>query len=428
MASLTVTQPTVFKKSTAQSSDLPASAKASVLAGQVLELEAAYRVGQHCWVKLSQPIEPVGKIGYFFLPHVKTQLEEIRSVWMTNVDSRVLESKAMIEQGLQHLKQLGINTIYPVVWQRGFTLYPSPIAQAFIGPATVPDPKFATRDMLAEIVDVAKALQLRVIPWFEYGLATLPKSVLATQKPHCVTTDKTGNPIRTKRTDGKPDTFVWLNPCHPEVKQFFVDLIMDVVDRYDVDGIQLDDHFGFPVELGQDAFTTQCFNQENHINWLTQWFKSVDRNAWKTQKMTELLSDLVHRIKVNHPNCVISISPNPLAFSQTNYCVDWLTWIQRGLVDELVLQVYRDNLTSLINELEKPEVVRSCQQIPVSIGLLAGLKQKSVSSDRLQQQIHAVRHRNFAGISFFFYETLLNEALFPVTVPRSQSQLQQLFQ
>jgi uncharacterized lipoprotein YddW (UPF0748 family) len=428
MTSLTITQPTVFKKTTAQSSDLPASAKASVRAGQTLEVHSAFRVGQHCWVKLSQPIAPVGNIGYFFLPHVEVTLEEIRSVWLTNTDSQILESRAQIEQGLQHLKAIGINTIYPVVWQRGFTLYPSPIAQAFIGSATVPDPKFATRDTLADVVEVAKTLQLRVIPWFEYGLATLPKSVLATQKFHCLTTDKTGNPIRTKRTDGKPDSFVWLNPCHPEVKQFFVDLIVDVVDRYNIDGIQLDDHFGFPVELGQDDFTNQCFKNENRINWFSQWFKSIDRTAWKTQKMTELLSNLVQRIKVNHPDCLISISPNPLAFSQTNYCVDWQHWIQQGLVDELVLQVYRDNLTSFVNEIEKPEITNSCQQIPVSIGVLAGLKQKSVSTDRLQQQLNEVRRRNFAGVSCFFYETLLHETLSPAPVPRDRSQLQRLFQ
>ncbi len=43
-----------------------------------------------------------------------------------------------------------------------------------------------------------------------------------------------------------------------------VDLITDVVDRYPVAGIQLDDHFAFPVELGYDLmklFSTNNYRQ-----------------------------------------------------------------------------------------------------------------------------------------------------------------------
>jgi len=37
--------------------------------------------------------------------------------------------------------------------------------------------------------------------------------------------------------------------------QFIQDLIIEIVSKYDIDGIQFDDHFGLPVELGYDAFT-----------------------------------------------------------------------------------------------------------------------------------------------------------------------------
>ena len=40
----------------------------------------------------------------------------------------------------------------------------------------------------------------------------------------------------------------YLNPCHPEVQTFLTDLIVEVVQAYPVDGIQLDDHFGLPLE------------------------------------------------------------------------------------------------------------------------------------------------------------------------------------
>jgi carotenoid cleavage dioxygenase len=48
---------------------------------------------------------------------------------------------------------------------------------------------------------------------------------------------------------------VWLNPAHPGVRQRFLGLIGEIVQRCSVDGIQLDDHFAWPVELGYELDT-----------------------------------------------------------------------------------------------------------------------------------------------------------------------------
>ena len=55
----------------------------------------------------------------------------------------------------------------------------------------------------------------------------------------------------------------WLNPMHPEVRQFLIDLIVDVVKRYPVDGIQLDDHFSLPISMGYDPYSVKLY-QESH--------------------------------------------------------------------------------------------------------------------------------------------------------------------
>lgn len=427
MPFLKIVRDTVFKRTTAQSFSLSTKDKVSVHAGQSFEIDYAFQVGQHCFVKLQRSIGAIGKIGYFFLSHVEVKLTEVRGVWLTNVDSQILESRSRIQQGLQQLQALGFNTIYPVVWQRGFTLYPSPIAKDFIGSATVPDSHFANRDMLAEMIEEAQALNLRVIPWFEYGLATLPGSVLAKRHSQLLTLDRKGNFIRTKTTDGKPDHFVWLNPCHPEVQQFIVELINDVTTRYPIDGIQLDDHFGFPVELGYDSFTREVYGVENRGKAMPLEPKNADRIKWTTKKMTGLLTEIVKVIRANQPSCLISISPNPLDFSKTNYSVDWQNWVKQGLVDELVVQVYRDSLSSFINEISKREVNEVSNNIPTIIGILAGLSSKSVGTDKMLSQIKEVRKRKLSGISYFFYETLLNEQLSPTKVSRSSIELQRLF-
>jgi uncharacterized lipoprotein YddW (UPF0748 family) len=53
----------------------------------------------------------------------------IKAVWLTNVDSQVMNSRENLAAGLSRLAELGFNTIYPAVWQRGYTLYPSDVAK-----------------------------------------------------------------------------------------------------------------------------------------------------------------------------------------------------------------------------------------------------------------------------------------------------------
>jgi uncharacterized lipoprotein YddW (UPF0748 family) len=44
---------------------------------------------------------------------------------------------------------------------------------------------------------------------------------------------------------------------------------------------------------------------------------------------------------------------------------------------------------------------------------LTGLKDKRVSLSQIQKQVEAVRSRGFAGVSFFYYETLWKNAAEP---------------
>lgn len=418
MPALKIVQNTVFKKAALPSSSLPASDKYSVTIGQTFETRYAFRVGNHCFVELTQPLGTVGKLGFFFLPHVQVAIQELRAVWLTNVDSNVLNSRSNIVQGLQSLKALGFNTVYPVVWNKGFTLYPSPIAQEFIGSAVIPDPNFANRDMLAELISEAKSLGLRVIPWFEYGLMTPSNSPIATRYPYLITTDQQGNSIRNHN--------VWLNPCHPEVQQFIIDLVADVATRYEVDGIQLDDNFGLPVELGYDRFSQALYRQENQEQLMPLASRDPKRLQWLTDKITLLFKRIFRVVKAKRA-CLISLSPNPLAFSRQNYAVDWRLWEQEKFVEELVLQVYRSNLSAFVGEIDKSEVSDARFHIPTAIGILTGLRTSPVSFSQIREQVQTTRQKQFAGISCFFYETLFYERLSPEKTARNPADLQALF-
>jgi uncharacterized lipoprotein YddW (UPF0748 family) len=81
-----------------------------------------------------------------------TQTTELRGVWLTNIDSDVLFEHHRLTKALQRLRELNFNTVYPTVWNWGYTLYPSPVAKQVIERSLDPTPGLQGRDILKEIV------------------------------------------------------------------------------------------------------------------------------------------------------------------------------------------------------------------------------------------------------------------------------------
>jgi uncharacterized lipoprotein YddW (UPF0748 family) len=329
--------------------------------------------------------------------------QELRGTWLTNVDSDVLFSHGNLAAAIERLAECNFNTLYPTVWNRGYTLFPSDVAaqvlgekQRFVGASEIamaPD-----RDMLQECLELGHARGLRVIPWFEYGLFALPGNKLRTKHPDWFTHRYDGSYIDKHNME-------WMNPFHPEVRQFLLAIIDELMSRYTVDGFQIDDHLGLPVSFGYDNYTQELYLKETGtlpppLPNDTQWMR------WRADKITQLVEDIGKIVKTRRPNGVFSIAPNPPEFSYDNFLQDWPTWITRAGVDEVVIQTYRWNMPSFLNEIRKPLVQALREQIPVSFGVLAGLKNRPQLLPLLKEQCEAVRQHGYAGMSFFFYETI----------------------
>lgn len=351
-----------------------------------------------------------------------------KAVWLTNIDSEVMNSRKNLAEGLKRLASLGFNTIYPVVWQRGYTLYPSQVAKEFAGAAVLPNSPFVGRDVLAEILELAKPLNMRTIAWFEYGLMVPPRSSIATKHKDLLTLDINENTLRIQGANGELDPNVWMNPCHFRVRKFMVDMITETVRKYPtLAGVQLDDHFCFPQEMGYDKFTQQLFQQHHFGEVAPIEHDSEVWINWGSAQLTELLQQIVRSVKSTRNSCIVSLSPNPLTFSLNRYLADWKKWQELGLMDELVLQIYRDRLDSFEQELNKPEVQSARMKIPTSIGILAGLRTRPIPSAVIKEQVASISAQQFSGLSCFFYETLFHEQIAPSRVTRTPSQLVDMF-
>ena len=62
-----------------------------------------------------------------------------------------MNSRSNLAEGLARLAELGFNRIYSAVWQRGYTLYPSKVAQELTAEIVLPNSPFVNRDLLVVI-------------------------------------------------------------------------------------------------------------------------------------------------------------------------------------------------------------------------------------------------------------------------------------
>ncbi|MEL4895004.1 glycoside hydrolase family 10 protein [Crocosphaera sp. Alani8] len=370
----------------------------------------------------------------FFLPSTKgvniPSFQERRGVWITNVASAVLFFPGSINRVIKELADHNFNTVYPVVWNRGYTFYPSSLAEKMIGKSQEPllNRTRFNPDVLRVIVKECHQREMDVITWFEYGLMIPKNSLVAQKHPDWLTHSQQGslNPLykdelaakNTNNTDNlfqrlqkygyqkQASQLVWLNPLHPEVQQLIKGLMLEVIMNYQVDGVQLDDHFGLPVELGYDPLTIRIYQQEHGGKSPPKNPRNPQWMAWRAKKLTMFMADLAKTIKTVNPEILISLSPNSHAFSYQNYLQDWKTWVQQGLIDELVIQVYRNDLDSFNRELHQSAVKLARQKIPVSVGILSGTLNNTVKIEQIKQQVETVRKQGFNGVSFFYWESL----------------------
>ena len=339
------------------------------------------------------------------VPSVTAQMprEEIRGVWVTSNDLNVFKDRAQVKDAVTKLRRLNFNTIYPVVWNSGYVMYPSNVAKSLdIQP-------FVFRgsdghDILADIINQAHSQNLLAIPWFEFGFMTPNTGELALNKPEWLTKMRDGSTVSISAAG----EVSWLNPFHPQVQKFIIDLLVELTNNYDIDGIQFDDHTSLPHQFGYDDYTVNLYKQETGKN---PPANSQDSEwvAWRANKITEFMVRLNHTIKQIKPKVIFSVSPNYYDHAYKFQLQDWLNWVRLNIVDELVMQVYRDDLESFTSKIARNEIQEVRQIIPTGIGIMAGLRTSPVPMQQITKQVRTVQGEEL-GIVFFYYETMWNRS------------------
>ena len=352
-----------------------------------------------------------GDIREYTISFIVGQQETaIRGIWLTNVASLVLNSKENIVKAVENIEKANINTIFVVTYNKNQTPYPSQVLKNAVNDPNVQTEMFPGRDPLQELITEAHAKNIKVFGWFEYGFASQygpgsdgGKGPVLRAHPTWESRDKLGNLA-------ERHGFYWMNGFHPEVQQFMIDMAVELVTNYDIDGIQGDDRLpAMPVNAGYDDYTVNLYKSQNggaappDNESLTNW------KQWRANLLTDFAGRLYDAVKAAKPGAIVAHAPHPYSYSLDEYLQDWPKWLANGKMDVVMPQLYRkENLDSYLsilnsNSQEAINLNKLNRFVPGLILLVDG----TLSSEQyIVDMVRANRNKGVTGECYFFYEGL----------------------
>lgn len=274
--------------------------------------------------------------------------EEMRGVWVSSVYNLDYPSspttdpdklKAEADEILDNCVKWGLNAVFLQVRPSGDALYKSdlfPWSKYLTGSVgTAPQDGF---DPLEYWVEAAHKRGLELHAWINPYRITRGKDTEWNQLPS--THPAKMNPDWVvKYSDGN----YYFNPGIPEVRDLVTRGAVEIVQNYDVDGLHMDDYF-YPGTDFNDAATYQKYG--------SSFSNIADFRRDSVNQLVAQLDTAVHNID---PDIQFGISPSGIwankstdpRGSNTNGSehyvssyADSLYWIENGLVDYIIPQIY----------------------------------------------------------------------------------------
>lgn len=358
----------------------------------------------------NQVYENAQKAYFYSLPAIKGK--EI-GVWCRPV---VTDEKTIIEK-IERMKAAGIKNIYLETFFHGYTIYPSDLAKQF--GFAVQNPKFEGVDVLELWVKNANERGLKVYPWIEtfYVGAGNPGSILTKNKEWANIQRLNASSDVLKPSTLEPGAF-FMDPANPEVRSFLVELVSEMIEKYDVAGINLDyirypnslpEHFPSYLDTtwGYTNVAIEEFNEQAGVSPLTLtpsdplW---VEWQEYRQGNINLTVMGIYEAVKDLKPEMSVSAVVFPdLEKAKVQKLQDWKAWIDSEYIDVLTpivlgsspeLEKYNSNL-----------MVKMCKnKCNVIMGVFGAFNNDSPLL--LVDQVMAVGQTSVKGINFFDYAHL----------------------
>lgn len=209
-----------------------------------------------------------------------------------------------------------------------------------------------------------------------------------------------------------------LNPGLEEVKQRIVDVVVDILNKYDVDGVIFDDYFylsGTPMSADADLYDKYKADGG-----------TLSQADWRRANVNEMVHRVNAAIKATKPWVVFGIGPAGVsspANIETEYGLpaapgvdyqyngiysDPLAWLKAGDIDFISPQIYWPSKFDALSEWWAKAAVKFGRHCYPSIDITDITSMKYAEVAREIERTRQVSPAETAGLVFFQYYYLVN--------------------
>ncbi len=331
----------------------------------------------------------------FLLACSSSEPEKIHGMWFRPPDN----AEELLES-LENMRYMGINTIFIETYYHSWTIYP--------GQKSVQRPEFLGWDPLKLTMDFAHEHEMEVHAWIEVFYAFNPDYLDGTMGP--VLTQNSDWLLKSNHADNHmaEDGKLFLNPAHPGVQNYLIDMMKELVENYDVDGVHLD-YIRYPVHTDEKKFgygeiSLERFSEE--MGYENMEFSLDDPDVqkdfatWKKLTVTRFVERVTEELKVvdkdNQLSAAIfpsyAVDPESLQKFQ-----DWAAWVKGDMLDFITPMCYAPNRDKRRQEIRESLEI---SKIPVVIGLAINHVK---STQDVEMLIQDGLTEGSAGIAWFAY-------------------------
>lgn len=297
-------------------------------------------------------------------------MEEQRGVWLATVvgldwprgeRSHFVQRSELISN-IRDLAAMGCNTLYFQVVSEMDAMYASdilPWSRQLTGVEGM-SPYF---DPLSIAVRVAHDNGMAIHAWINPLRVSLSDSTFRAR-----TQVKHEHPEWVHDYGGRE----YLDPGNPEVVQFLSDITREILTRYNVDGIHIDDYF-YPDGLREDTRGWSEPGAWNDSTLFAAYGNGLSLEEWRFSNIDSVVTTLHRTTHEVRPQALFGVSPQGRVSNTCRLYADPRRWVAQGSVDYILPQLYwsigRGDFAAFPKVLKEWESVM--KGLPLYIGLAA---------------------------------------------------------
>lgn len=357
------------------------------------------------------PPEPAREFRGAWIAAVATNQD-----WPSKPGLPVAQQKAELVALLDRAAQLHFNAIIFQVRPASDAIYASPIepwSERITGTqGRAPEPFY---DPLTFAIAEAHKRGLELHAWFNPFRATHPLAESRVALNHISKTHP-----ELVRQYGRQ---MVLDPGEPAAQAHTLAVVMDVVNRYDIDGVTFDDYF-YPYPEKDAAERMVDFPDD--ASWQKYGLRSgLSRADWRRQNVNQFIQKVYQSIKAAKPWVKFGVSPFgiwrpgfPKQIQGMDACAnlyaDSRLWLASGWLDYFAPQLYwpvaqTNHSFPVLLQWWQEQNVKGRHVWPVLNDVLAG---KEFSTNEILRQIQIAREQSAGGeIHFHLRSVLDNQSL-----------------